>query len=190
MFSLSDVFYSRYTSHLLLSNPSLFLSQMYSSQGILYIYCYLTRPYFSLWDVFFSRYTLHLLLSNTSLFLSQMYSTQGILYIFCYRTRPFFLYNCTAIYQVVLLYTRMYCYIPGCTAIYQVVLLYTRLSKSTLLTLRLFVCIFKSIIDPAIHGRYSFVYKKAFSVGIYKHNFDWAENCLFTVGHTAVQFYY
>ena len=117
MFFPSDVFFLRYTLHLFFSNPSLFfsqrcillkvyftsilfqpvlifLSEMYSSQGILCIYSYPTRPYFSLRDVFYSKYTLHLLLSNPFFVLSQMYSTQGIRYVNSFPTRPYFSLRC------------------------------------------------------------------------------------------------
>ena len=107
------------------------LSQMYSSQGILYIYHYPTRPQFSLRDVFFSRYTLHVflriyilyifldvILSIPSLFLCQMYSSQGILYI--YSIQPVLIFLSEVYFTTIVIQPFLFPHMFS-TAIYQLI---------------------------------------------------------------------
>ena len=119
MFSLSDVFFSRYTLHLSLSNPSLIFSQrcillkVYFTcipQNIYTIYilrCYLIHPVLiSMSDVFFSRYTLHIFYPTRPYF-----SLRSLLYNYCYPTLSFSSY-------VLYCYILAYLYYSHCVFLY------------------------------------------------------------------------
>jgi len=158
LISLRDVFFSTYTLHLFLSNPSLFLSQR----------CILLKVYFT-----------STVIQPVRILLSEMYYSQGILYIYCYPTIYFSSLRCilpkiyfTTIYptrpyfflrDVVFLRYTLYLLLSNPSLFLStIVLLYTSLSISILFTLRLSVC--EQCLFTVVHTAVHFSYKQCIMI--------------------------